>query len=120
VIYSSVRTVLYLSREGWVKSKVTGRSGAYERCNTGQLYALVRRQAAARRQDPIDVVDVVDVISIVDIIDNPVRARTSQLCVITYTSPQLVLVGRVRARQSRLERGCSGGHSYLFLKNFEH
>ena len=34
-----------------VKSKVTGRSGAYERCNTGQLYALVRRQAAARRQD---------------------------------------------------------------------
>ena len=39
-------------REGWVKSKVTGRSGAYERCNTGQLYALVRRQAAARRQDP--------------------------------------------------------------------
>jgi hypothetical protein len=39
-------------REGWVKSNVTGRSGAYERCNTGQLYALVRRQAAARRQDP--------------------------------------------------------------------
>lgn len=38
--------------EGWVKSNVTGRSGAYERCNTGQLYALVRRQAAARRQDP--------------------------------------------------------------------
>ena len=31
---------------------MTGRSGAYERCNTGQLYALVRRQAAARRQDP--------------------------------------------------------------------
>ena len=38
--------------EGWVKSNVTGRSGAYGRCNTGQLYALVRRQAAARRQDP--------------------------------------------------------------------
>ena len=38
--------------EGWVKSNGTGRSGAYERCNTGQLYALVRRQAAARRQDP--------------------------------------------------------------------
>ena len=33
------------------KSKVTGRSGAYGRCNTGQLYVLVRRQAAARRQD---------------------------------------------------------------------
>ena len=31
---------------------MTGRSGAYGRCNTGQLYALVRRQAAARRQDP--------------------------------------------------------------------
>ena len=39
--------------EGWVKSNVTGRSGAYGRCNTGQLYALVRRQAAARRQDPM-------------------------------------------------------------------
>ena len=38
--------------EGWVKSNGTGRSGAYARCNTGQLYALVRRQAAARRQDP--------------------------------------------------------------------
>eukprot|EP01047_Picozoa_sp_COSAG01_P128035 COSAG01_NODE_57343_length_312_cov_121.079812_1_plen_41_part_10 len=36
--------------EGWEKSNVTGRSGAYGRCNTGQLYALVRRQAAARRQ----------------------------------------------------------------------
>ena len=38
--------------EGGVKSNVTGRSGAYGRCNTGQLYALVRTETRRVRVRP--------------------------------------------------------------------